>query len=268
MWFVVEPMVPFRSVEVTTVRGERKVLLHESDWGIPAEEPVLGPGEVHIWRIRLNVPQEMAIAAATLLNKAERAKAGRFRRLADRRRYIAAHAKVRQILGLYAGCEPEEIGFQFNDFGKPSLSNNGQAREIRFNLAHSGEVGLMCVSRGRDVGVDVELVRPEFAGLDVAKKFFSPYEVEQLMAQPAPSRTAAFFRCWTFKEAFIKAKGRGLSIPLDSFDVALAPRFGSALLSSRDDPGDVHRWHIRELSVQEGYAAAVAVEGYPWTLIS
>ncbi len=253
---------------MTTARRERKVSLHESEWGIPSGRPVLGPGEVHIWRVRLNVPHERTLAATTLLDGAERAKAKRFRRLSDRRRYIAAHARVRQILGLYAGCEPEEIGFQVNDFGKPSLTNNGQAREICFNLAHSGELGLLCVSRGRDVGVDIELIRPEFAGLDVAKKFFSPLEVEQLMALPAPSRTRAFFRCWTFKEAFIKAKGRGLSIPLDSFDVALAPRVGPVLLSSRDDPGDVHRWHIRELSVQDGYAAAMAVEGYPWTLIS
>jgi 4'-phosphopantetheinyl transferase len=261
-------MVLYRSIDVTTARGERKVSLHESDWGVPAEVPVLGPGEVHIWRIRLNVPQEKAIVAATLLDGAERAKAGRFRHLSDRRRYIAAHAKLRQILGLYAGCEPEEIGYRFNEFGKPSLSNNGQAREIRFNLAHSGELGLMCVSRGREVGVDIELIKPEFAGMDVAKKFFSPHEVEQLITMPAPLRTSAFFRCWTFKEAFIKAKGRGLSIPLDSFDVSLAPRLGTALLLSRDDPRDVDRWHIRELSIQDGYAAAVAVEGYPWTLIS
>ena len=253
---------------MATVRGGRRVSLHESDWGIPAEKPVLGPGEVHIWRIRLNVPPEVTVDVRGLLDEAERKKAGKFRRLADRRRYIAAHARVRQILGLYAGCEPEEIGFRFNEFGKPSLSNNGQARDIRFNLAHSGELGVICVSRGREVGVDVELIRPEFAGLDVARKFFSPRELEQLEAMPAAIQTAAFFRCWTFKEAFIKAKGRGLSIPLDSFDVALAPHVGSALVSSRDDPGDVHRWHVRELSVQEGYAAAVAVEGYPWTLIA
>ncbi len=260
--------MPLRNGTVKKTRGGRNISLQESGWEIPASVPDLAAGDVHIWRIRLDVPQSSVQSSISLLDQDEQARAKRFRRAADRRRFIAAHATLRRILGRYVGCKPEEVGFLVNGFGKPALLTNGQSPDIHFNLAHSGELGLCCIASGREVGVDVEFIKPDFAALDVARKFFSPIEVEQFMSLPAKMRTAAFFRCWTFKEAFIKAKGRGLSISLDSFDVSLTPRRASALLSSRDDPNDVGRWHIRPVEVQQGYAAAVAVEGYPWTLIS
>ena len=124
---------------------------------------------------------------------------------------------------------------------------------------------LLAITRGRKVGVDIELMDREFATSEVAERFFSRHEIVSLRSQPKPLRTEAFFNCWTRKEAYIKARGEGLTLPLDQFDVSLE-RSGASLLDNRISPGDVSRWSIQELHPAPDYCAAVAVEGFSWQL--
>ena len=138
-----------------------------------------------------------------------------------------------------------------------------QNRAYAFNLSHSHGLAVIAVGAGREVGIDVELLRPEFAGEDIAKRYFSAREVRELAQLPVGSRTEGFFRCWTRKEAYIKARGEGLHVPLDSFSVSLSPDRFPELLSA-----DESRWKIESLvpssEAERRYAAALVAEGKDW----
>jgi 4'-phosphopantetheinyl transferase len=191
-------------------------------------------------------------------------RAGRFHFARDRDHYTVARAVLRDILGRYLGLAPASLRFKYNPFGKPSLDDG--ARGVRFNLSHSGGIALYAVALGREVGVDVEQLKDEMDCGGVAERFFSPSEVAALRTLPPEAQKRAFFDCWTRKEAYVKARGDGLSLPLDSFDVSVAPGEPAALLRTRDDACEASRWTLRELSTEPGYAAALAVEGRDWRL--
>lgn len=151
----------------------------------------------------------------------------------------------------------------------PSLSllpaRERETNQINFNLSHSRGFMLLAVTRGREVGVDIELIDREFATSEVAERFFSRREILSLRRQPNHLQTQAFFNCWTRKEAYIKARGEGLTLPLDQFDVSLEPT-GASLLDNRISPGDSSRWSLQELHPAPEYCAAIAVEGFSWQL--
>jgi 4'-phosphopantetheinyl transferase len=136
---------------------------------------------------------------------------------------------------------------------------------LRFNASNSHGLALFAVSCGRELGTDVERIRADVASDQVAERFFSPGEVAVLRSLPNHLQTTAFFHCW-MKEAYIKAHGEGLSIPLDQFDVSLAPGEPPALLSTQQDPVEASRWRLEELNPGPGYMAARAVEGHNWKL--
>jgi 4'-phosphopantetheinyl transferase len=137
---------------------------------------------------------------------------------------------------------------------------------LRFNVSHSHSLALYAITRAREVGVDVEHIRPEIAQEKIAERFFSPREVTVLRALPTPLQASAFFACWTRKEAFIKAKGDGLTLPLDQFDVSLAPGEPATLLRTAWDPQEAACWALQDLAPAPGYRAAVAVAGHAWRL--
>jgi Phosphopantetheinyl transferase len=157
---------------------------------------------------------------------------------------------------------PADLVFFLGPHGKPALENLG----LEFNLSHSGGCGLLAVTRGRRVGVDGERVRADFAGEDIARRFFAPAEVDALAASAPGEYVAAFFRCWTRKEAYVKARGDGLSLPLDRFVVPLEPAATRAIASCLDDPSECSRWSLREIVPAPGYLGALVVEGDGWTL--
>ena len=142
----------------------------------------------------------------------------------------------------------------------------GVEAPIRFNLAHSGPWVVYALAPGREVGVDIERIRPEFGGFAIAERFFAPGEVAALRALPDESRHLAFFHGWARKEAYIKAKGKGLALPLDEFEVAITPDRPAALLSTRPDPAEAARWSLVEIPAAPGFVAALCVEGDGWTL--
>jgi 4'-phosphopantetheinyl transferase len=220
---------------------------------------VLWPNEVHVWRARLDTPWSNDFDLA--LSPDDRERANRFRFEGDRHRFSIARASLRRILGRYLKTNPAGLRFDLGPYGKPGLVEDQNTLDLRFNLSHSHQLALIAVSRGREVGVDVEFMRADFASDEVATHFFSAAEVKQLVRLPAETKTRSFFNCWTRKEAYIKARGEGLSHPLDQFDVSFAPNAPAALLDSRTDPLEVSRWAFENLSPHPAYAAALTVEG-------
>lgn len=174
---------------------------------------------------------------------------------------MASRGTLRFLLGKYLNLFPTIIKFQYSSYGKPSVVEQDQKRLVQFNLSHSGSFSLFGFTLGRSIGIDVELIRPNVVEEEIAERFFSPMETRTLRSLPAERQAEAFFRCWTRKEAFIKARGDGLSLPLDQFDVSLGPDEPSALLHTAFDPQEASRWSLYHLDVQQGYAAAVATEG-------
>jgi len=168
---------------------------------------------------------------------------------------------------LYLRCTPVELHFSYSKHGKPSIAgpNCGNVG-LSFNLAHSGSLAVYGVTVERSIGVDVEEICTEFASEDIAQRFFSANEMARLLSVPVSDREQAFFHCWTCKEAFIKATGMGLSLPLDQFDVTLSPGEPAALIETKWDKSELSRWSLREIDVGPGYAAAIAVEGHDWQL--
>ena len=173
---------------------------------------------------------------------------------------------LRTILGSYEKIEPARLRFCYSPYGKPYLAAENNHGNLRFNISHADAIALFAIARGRELGVDIERIRPHVADEGIAERFFSSKEVSCLRALPAALQTEAFFNCWTRKEAYIKARGEGLSLPLDKFDVSLAPGEQATLLETRIDPSEVSRWRLLELKPGSEFTAALAVEGRDWRL--
>jgi 4'-phosphopantetheinyl transferase len=221
----------------------------------------LGANEVDVWRAELEVgPAELCRLRATL-SPDELARAARFHFSRDQRRFIAGRGILRDVLARYLERSPVEIHFSYGAFGKPSLAPYCAGDGLRFNLSHSDNVALYAVARVREVGIDLERIEPGFTEDGIAEKFFSRKEVACLRSLPADTRPHAFFNCWTRKEAYVKARGAGLQIPLDSFDVSLAPGEQAVFLSEAEAG-----WSLQALTLDPDYVAAIAVEGNDWQL--
>ncbi len=227
---------------------------------------VLPEDEVQIWRVDLESMRAEEARWLEILSPDEAKRADRFHFPADRQRFTAARAWLRKILGAYLDAPPKEISFSYSEKEKPALTPPFSDSAITFNLSHSGEVALYAFTRARNIGVDVEIIRRDFDVEAIARRFFSQHEQSELAAFPPAERIDAFYRCWTRKEAYIKATGDGLSLPLDQFDVSLISGSSSALLSTRPDSAEAARWRLSEVPVGEGYAAAVCVRGIDWKL--
>lgn len=228
-------------------------------WKCGPTSPVISQNEVHIWRASLEAPWSWTLDEA--LSIEDHARADRFRFESDRRRFATARASLRLILSRYLNKKPKRIRLDAGVYGKPFLADEKSSLGLRFNMSHSNRLALIAIARDREVGVDLEFMRPDFATKDVAEHFFSKSETEVLASFPFELRTEAFFNCWTRKEAYIKARGEGLSCPLAAFDVSLAPDSPATLLNTRIDGDDASRWSLCELYPELGYAGALAVEG-------
>ena len=225
----------------------------------------LAPGEVHLWQARLD--DRLSEDLKHLLSADEISRADRFHFVKDRNHFTAARGLLRTLLSAYLGSNADKLRFSYAEKGKPSLEDRPPCA-INFNLAHSHGMAIYAFAHDREVGVDLEYIREDVTGNEIAERFFSPREIETLRAVPAELKKEAFFNCWTRKEAYIKARGEGLSMPLDEFDVSLAPGEPAALLLNHKEPAEVTRWSMRSLAVPSGYVAALVVEGDNWQLKS
>jgi 4'-phosphopantetheinyl transferase len=221
--------------------------------------PRLAPGDVDVWSVPLDTTPAALEAFERTLSEDEVERADRFCFERDRRRYVCARGALRELLSRYLRVESRDITFRYGTNGKPAL-DGGLDGLLAFNVSHSGELALIAIGRGMELGVDVEAVRPMQDAGDIAARFFAPGEHERLMSLPDDERTNAFFACWTRKEAYLKALGSGLAKPLDAFEVTFAPDEAPALLVYGDDR-ETARWRISDLAPGGGYAGALVTEG-------
>lgn len=230
-------------------------------WPLPPNTLTLPEGTVHLWAASLDLPHNRLERYARLLSEDERAQAARYHFDRDRYRYIAGRGQLRVLLGRYLGVEPRDLRFGYSRYGKPSLASPTRQPLFHFNLSHSQQFALYAFAWGHEMGIDIEYKRDLPDLMEIATRFFSPSEYEVLARLAVEEQADAFFRCWTRKEAYLKASGEGLSRPLDAFDVPLAPGEPPRLLRVADSPDEVHRWTMHELPMPPDYAATLCVEG-------
>jgi 4'-phosphopantetheinyl transferase len=220
-----------------------------------------GPATVEVWRCSLDQEPDVRRRLAALLSGDEHDRARRFHFDRDRFRYVVGRGLLRSLLGRYTGADPAGLRFRYGAEQKPVLDAAGP----HFNLAHAGATALFAFSPSFEVGIDVELVQPEFPGEQVAERFFSRREVVTLRGLPVHQRAEAFLTCWTRKEAFLKARGDGLTLALDSFDVTLAPHDRPAILRTDWSTEEHSRWQLADLSdFEQGQVAALAAPATGW----
>ncbi|MEP7342308.1 MAG: 4'-phosphopantetheinyl transferase superfamily protein [Acidobacteriota bacterium] len=230
-------------------------------WQPPPAKLVLGNREVHVWRAWLTELAACKEQLSLILSEDERDRAGRFHFVRDQTNFVVGRGLLRVLLSRYTGLEPERLVFSYGSRGKPALSLADAETTLRFNLSHSHEMALFAFTKEREIGVDVEWTERDIEIEQIAERFFSPTEASAIQLLSGVSQRQAFYNCWTRKEAFIKARGDGLSLDLAAFDVSLIPGETAALLKTRWEPGEAARWSLRDIKVGDGYAGALAVEG-------
>jgi 4'-phosphopantetheinyl transferase len=228
-------------------------------WVRAATPLALADKELHVWRASLDLPRELLGRMASTLNANEKERAGKFLVARARERFVAARGILRQLLGMSLGLDPAKIEFRYGPKGKPSLSTTHNSK-ASFSVSHSQGMGLFAFAGGGEVGVDIEEVKEDFKGMQIASHFFSEEEIAGLTKLPPELADKAFFQCWTEKEAYVKARGQGLSIPLRNFTI----RFSDREQVLRDETG--RRWSCYALEPARGFAGAVVAEGEGWSL--
>ncbi|RSZ60428.1 4'-phosphopantetheinyl transferase superfamily protein [Massilia atriviolacea] len=232
--------------------------------GAPAGASLpLDAGHIDLWLVFYQQIAEPALLSSllTLLNEAERTQQLRFHFADDRLRYLATRALVRTVLSRYAPLAPADWTFTPNDYGRPAIANaHPQARTLSFNLSHTRGLIAMAVTRDRVLGVDVENLTTRQVSGGIAEHFFSPTEVAELATVPQERRQDRFFEYWTFKEAYIKARGMGLSIPLDRFSFHFPDERQVGLRIEADLGDDAARWRFWQFQPTPDYLLALCAE--------
>jgi 4'-phosphopantetheinyl transferase len=219
----------------------------------------IADGEVHVWMAGLDLPAQRIAEYHRLLSNDEQARMERFRFLRDKHHHTVSRGLLRSILGSYLQMEPQALDFCYGAHGKPQLAQHCGGGSLTFNVSHSNNLALFAVTRGREVGVDVEYLRPDLPVLELSARFFSAREAALLAALPPGLRCEAFHTCWTRKEAYLKACGVGLMAPLDDADVGLSPNDDPALPKTNWPPRESTRWIIHALNPHPEYVASLAV---------
>jgi 4'-phosphopantetheinyl transferase len=228
-------------------------------WIRASTPPALGIKELQVWRASLDLAPELLHRIGSALNANEKERARRFLIERARERFIAARGILRQLLGMYLEIDPHKVEMHYGPQGKPSLASSHHSKTC-FSVSHSQGMGLFAFANGSAIGVDIEEVKPDFEGMQIASHFFSQDEIAGLAKLPSKLAEAAFFGCWTRKEAYVKARGEGLSIPLRSFTVSFADK-----AQALGEDGEVG-WSCYALEPAPGYAGAVVAAGERWRL--
>lgn len=227
-------------------------------WKTPPIDLPLPDDQVHVWCARLNLPRITVKRLRSILTEEESLRAKRYRFPEHRRHFTVARATLRMLLGRYLRRSPEKIDLVYNQHGKPFLDGS-----LRFNLSHSGEMVLYAFTQNREVGIDIEWMQRRIGdSRQIVKRFFSPREIETFLGLPAPLQKEAFFNCWTCKEAYGKARGKGLLIPLDEIEVMQESGIPACLVTTHDDLQNKTHWTVETLPPKNDYIATLVVEGH------
>ncbi len=224
--------------------------LHELDGHLP-------PGEVHVWLASLGGQPDAATSLHSLLSADERQRADRFQVEPAREQFVVSRALLRVVLGKYLNTDPRQIAFTITSHGKPELAMNS---DLRFNLSHTDGLTAIGLTRLGRIGIDVELIQWKVNALELARRFFSRKETDWVESRPEEERVPSFLACWTAKEAYVKAHGEGLSIPLDGFSCIPEPTERQVRLEVFGNAEKSRRWSLWRLDVPPGFKGAVAVE--------
>ena len=235
-------------------------------WREPPVPVILNGDGVHVWRIALDLPRHRVADLAAHLSGEEQARADKFLVEEARRRFVVSHGATRSILSRYLGLRAEELRFVTGERGKPNLVAIAGAPAICFSLSHSGEVALCAVAEGREVGVDVEQIRPVPAWREITARHFSAGERQALRSLAEDQAREAFFHGWTRKEAYSKALGEGVSQRWTAFTVSLQPGAAAEVVNAAPDEPVDGPFTLCPLAPGPGYVAAVAAQGVGWRL--
>jgi 4'-phosphopantetheinyl transferase len=221
--------------------------------------------QVHVWTASVKLAAGLS-DLASVINSAEQTQARKFRFEQHRVRYIFSQATLRRILSRYLHVRPQEIVFDFNEFGKPFLPKSSEKAALRFNMSHSEGLVVVAVAMNRHIGVDVERIRAIDDINAIARDYFAMQERTLLESAPPGRKEEAFYMCWTRKEAYIKAVGMGLSIPLNSFDASIPEGMPGRRLQATESSLGVEQWWLSDLTMPDRYVGALAIEGTPPTI--
>lgn len=226
-------------------------------WLFPPENLRLETGEAHVWLMQTD--EENAAEMERIISEDERIRAGRFRFERDKKRFVAARGFLRVILGKYLQTNPRRIEFEYNKYNKPFLSRKSQS-SIRFNLSHSEDSAVFAVTDGREIGIDIERIKPFFVDEAMASQCLTPKEIVRFRTLEKNERDLFFFDCWTRKEAYLKARGNGLSLAANRIETSLFSESPSVFF---DDESEFRQrlWSFQKLPLIPGCAAALAIEG-------
>jgi 4'-phosphopantetheinyl transferase len=226
----------------------------------PLQHPdgILPDDEVQVWQVDLAAWEKATGSLFELLDPKEKARAERFKFPAPRNQYVISRGLLRRALARYLKIEACAVEFRTTANGKPELAARS---DLRFNLSHTRGATVFALAHHRQVGIDVERIRQDTNAMELAERFFSRPEVEWLRSQPASEHLPSFLSCWTAKEAYIKAQGEGLSLPLGSFGVLPMPATAKLQLKVYADPEESKRWTMWRLDLGPDLCAALAVEG-------
>jgi len=229
-------------------------------WQTPPRDLELLSRDVHVWRASLEQPSEVVKQLIEMVSDDERTRETRFRFGQDQRYSVVRRGILRTILGRYLGIDPSEIRFCYSPYGKPFLEQEISGGTLRFNLAYAHQLALFVFARGRDIGIDVEYVRSVPEADQIVEHFFSFQEKVLFHSLPSHVRQEAFLTWWTRKEAYIKAIGVGLSLPLDQFEVLSVSAQSPILLDYNGT------WSLFDFVPEEDYVAAISIEREDWCL--
>ncbi len=235
--------------------------------------PPLSSQDVFVWCVDLDRPAAVVEQLAGCLSSDERRRSQRFMREADRRRFLVSHAALRSILGIYLDVPGGDVEIALSPTGKPELASHLAQNGLQFNLSHSEEIALVAVSFNREVGIDVERIRPLGEMESIVERDFAAAERDAWLGLPDDQRIAAFFRCWTRKEAYLKARGVGLSLGLDQFEVSFSSDESVGIVRDVDANDAARQWRFYDVSPRENYLAACVtrphaktVQAFDWPL--
>jgi len=238
----------------------------KSCWNFPPNSLHLSSNDVHLWLAKLDQSEECVEKLSQILSKEEQRKSERFHYEKDRNNFIVTHGVLRKILSRYLGIEPNRLQFGYHSHGKPFVFGKSNSEEICFNISHSRNLSLYALVRSRQLGVDLEYIRPIPEADHIVAEIFSSYERAMWQQLPENQKQEAFFHIWTGKEAYIKARGEGLSMPLDQFDVLCTPDEPGIRCLANEASDDSSLWSLRTLQLEPNYAATLVVEGHDWQL--
>ncbi len=222
--------------------------------------------KVHIWHASLEQPLEVVQSLEAVLSQEERQRARQFRYEEHRRSFVVSRGILRNLLSRYTSLKPDQVKFKYTLAGKPHLANAEGNSDICFNLSHAGMLVLYAFSWGRQVGIDVECIRPMDEMDQVAAMNFAPGEYREYRMLSSQDKLRAFYNGWTRKEAFIKATGDGLSFPLQEIEVSLRQYEPAQLWALHGSREEAKRWSLHDVKTWDGYAAALVVEGNDHTI--